>query len=1061
MARTTNKGTLIIEKTVNGSEGLSGFILMYDDTLDVSNSTQIELSSGLGYFKSDTVNVTNGAYGITVDGSYRRFRFKGLTLGQLMESIEEDPLNAGIRAYLNTAAVTSTDRENLNTQIASGVKLSEAMPDQMKTAAEVNASGLAGLDTVLFDEGSSGVVVFSGGTFGSISSSSWQDHVPTTATAPTINSLSYSLQGQDSLQELAPFGGQEGGNVSFFGANVALSGNKAIVGAETWRRDDSTRVGAAFVFTKNARGTWGAGQRLEASDGAESDYFGVSVAIDGDTAFIGAYGDDDNGNNSGSVYVFTSNHEGDWSEAQKLEASDGAENDYFGVSVAIGGDTAIIGAYADDDDGINSGSAYIFTKVGDTWSETIKLNALDGADGDQFGRSVAISGDTAIVGAYSDNGAGDGNTNTDAGAAYIFTKNAGSGVWEQTAKLISSDAFSSDFFGWRVAIDGDTAVVGAYGDDTGALDGGDAGAIYIFTKDENGDWGVDSGTAGIRNENQKVSEEEAKKWDSYGYSVDIEGNTIVVGSLATNRTSFAESGEKAGAAYVYSKDLSGDWVRTHRLLSPDFDNPALSANFGYSVAVSGDSVFVGEPHSSSNEGSVSAFTVTSLQLSYTAPSNVSSSAITDYEYAIKPSGTDSTMWSAWTSLGLHTPFYIGGVTHSQDVDVKLRAVTAAGAGAESAAESVAAITFPTNDMVFTTADVANGIQITLTQGPSSDGGSPVTGYEFTYNEGLGYYPLPQDGIITTDYGITIGDTYDVALRAITLASESAWSSLLPPTGPIILTPKEGGYSGNGYSPSSYGDGYPQSDSHDSLYVGWTPGTGEGTITHQISVDNGINWIDAGTSSNTTVTGLVANTLYNVRVRATNKAGSTEDPTGAGAINFWTAEGLPDAPTNLSATSVETGFTITFDEPVDTGASEITGYEGTNGYSTFPVTNGGTVEGLQYGMSYNFRVRSINTAGVSDWSQPITVIPGLEPTLTLDSLTGQDGAVEVSFTTTGSVNAVQYSINGGASYVALPETTSPQTITGLTNGDNLTVKLRTPWGYGNYIESNEETVTVGG
>ena len=115
------------------------------------------------------------------------------------------------------------------------------------------------------------------------------------------------------------------------------------------------------------------------------------MAIAGDTVVVGAYNDDDNGSESGSAYVFTRSGT-TWTEQAKLTASDGAADDFFGISVAISGDTVVIGAYADDDNGINSGSAYIYTRSGSTWTEQAKLMASDGVRIDQFGCSVAISG---------------------------------------------------------------------------------------------------------------------------------------------------------------------------------------------------------------------------------------------------------------------------------------------------------------------------------------------------------------------------------------------------------------------------------------------------------------------------------------------------------------------------------------------------------------------------------------------------------------------------------------------------------------------------------------------
>jgi len=150
--------------------------------------------------------------------------------------------------------------------------------------------------------------------------------------------------------------------------------------------------------------------KLTASDGAVNDLFGISVAIAGDTIVVGAQGDDDNGTGSGSAYLFMRTGL-TWTQQAKLTASDAAASDHFGNSVAIAGDTIVVGAIFDDDSGTESGSAYVFTRAGTTWTEQAKLTASDGAANDWFGTSVAIAGDTIVVGAIfnKDNGTSNGS----------------------------------------------------------------------------------------------------------------------------------------------------------------------------------------------------------------------------------------------------------------------------------------------------------------------------------------------------------------------------------------------------------------------------------------------------------------------------------------------------------------------------------------------------------------------------------------------------------------------------------------------------------------------------
>ena len=202
--------------------------------------------------------------------------------------------------------------------------------------------------------------------------------------------------------------------------------------------------------------TFSVEQKLTASDGANFDYFGISVAISGDTALVGASSDDDNGTDSGSAYIYQRDGDGNWSEVAKLTASDGEEYDRFGTSVALSGNTALVGAYLSDDNNTDSGSAYIYQRQADgSWSEVAKLIASDGAEEDRFGHSVAISGNTALVGASSDHDNGD-----DSGSAYIYQRQI-NGSWSEVAKLTASDAATYDYFGLSVALSGEIALVGA------------------------------------------------------------------------------------------------------------------------------------------------------------------------------------------------------------------------------------------------------------------------------------------------------------------------------------------------------------------------------------------------------------------------------------------------------------------------------------------------------------------------------------------------------------------------------------------------------------------------
>jgi hypothetical protein len=236
---------------------------------------------------------------------------------------------------------------------------------------------------------------------------------------------------------------------------VALSGDIALIGADYDTVGANSSQGSAYVFTRSGT-SWTQQAHLIASDGAAGDDFGTSVALSGDMVLVGAFWDDVGANaDQGSAYVFT--YSGStWTQHAHLIASDGAAGDRFGTSVALSGDTALISAPADDvGANVDQGSAYVFTHSGSTWTQQAQLTATDGAAGYNFGQaSVALSGDTALVGVPRK------------GSAYVFARSGTS--WSQQAQLTASDGTGFKFFGYMVALSGATALIGAPADDVGA-----------------------------------------------------------------------------------------------------------------------------------------------------------------------------------------------------------------------------------------------------------------------------------------------------------------------------------------------------------------------------------------------------------------------------------------------------------------------------------------------------------------------------------------------------------------------------------------------------------------
>jgi len=248
-----------------------------------------------------------------------------------------------------------------------------------------------------------------------------------------------------------------------FGYSVAISDNLAVIGAS---EDDELglRSGSAYVVDATT------GQqlfKLLASNGGEKDYFGISVATDGHLAVVGAIFGDGNVADTGAAYVFDVTT-GD--ELFKLVASDGDVGDHFGSSVAIAGDRIVIGASYGDGGVIDSGTAYVFDAI--TGQPLFKLSASDGSAGDQFGKSVAVDENRLLIGAYQDDDNG-----TDSGSAYIFDLSTG----QQLFKLVASDGIESDRFGWSVSLSGGHGLVGSWGSDAKGTDSGAAYVFDVMT----------------------------------------------------------------------------------------------------------------------------------------------------------------------------------------------------------------------------------------------------------------------------------------------------------------------------------------------------------------------------------------------------------------------------------------------------------------------------------------------------------------------------------------------------------------------------------------------------
>ena len=346
-----------------------------------------------------------------------------------------------------------------------------------------------------------------------------------------------------------------------FGSSVAISGDTALVGA---RYDDDlgSNSGSAYVFVRSG-GTWTQQQKLTAADGAADDDFGLSVAISGDTALVGARYDDDLGSNSGSAYVFV-RFGGVWTQQQKLTASDGSAGGMFGYSVSVSGDTVLVGAVMAFNGTVQEGGAcYVFVRSGGVWTQQQKLTASDGAGSDNFGVSVSLSGDTALVGARLDDDLGDAS-----GSAYVFVRFGG--VWTQQQKLTASDGIAADHFGQSVSLSGDTALVGAL---YWGLLSDQTGSAYVFAR-----------SGGTWTQQQVLQPADGAGGDRFGVSVSLYDDTALVGSYFDD-----DLGSNSGSAYVFVR-FGGTWTQQLKLTALDGSG---ADNFGHSVSISGDTALAG------------------------------------------------------------------------------------------------------------------------------------------------------------------------------------------------------------------------------------------------------------------------------------------------------------------------------------------------------------------------------------------------------------------------------------------------------------------------------------
>ena len=329
----------------------------------------------------------------------------------------------------------------------------------------------------------------------------------------------YIFQNEGNWIQHAKLMASDGAAGDEFGSAVWLQGEYAFVAAPG-DDDLGSESGTLYVFHE-INGTWVEETKLQASDGAVSDFFGEALCADGDTVLVGAPFNDDVGNNTGAAYMFR--HQGDqWVQEAVLVPSDHAALQLFGSAVSLHGDDAIIGAYHAASHGYFTGCAYVFTRTGTTWVEEQKLIASDASGYYEFGRSVAIGDGVALVGSpYHPRGGTQW-----VGMVYAFVRTGGQ--WVETQQLFASDATNDKLFGASMCMRGGQALVGAQGDDVIGM----PGSAYLLKWD-----GVTWSQEDI------LSALGTSSSDFFGYAVSFDGSSAVIGAYKRGHV---------GCAYVFA-----------------------------------------------------------------------------------------------------------------------------------------------------------------------------------------------------------------------------------------------------------------------------------------------------------------------------------------------------------------------------------------------------------------------------------------------------------------------------------------------------------------------------
>jgi hypothetical protein len=412
-------------------------------------------------------------------------------------------------------------------------------------------------------------------TFAAVSSSGspsvQRGDFPSSARGSLVQAL--AARATNELRPAAPLGvptwleqkvvASDGVAGDLLGFSVAIDGDTALVGAAQGAASgtDNGGHGAVYVYARQG-GVWTPVQTLTADDGADNDQFGYAVALQGDAAVVGAiYATIGTNARQGAVYVFERSG-ATWAQSKKLVADDGAASDTFGWSVAIDGSEVAVGAPGVTVGGNSfQGAVYVFTADGSNWAQSGAMTADDGASPDGLGFSVAVHGDAVLAGAL--------NAMSAQGAAYLFTQAAG--TWTQAQKITAADGAAGDSFGYALAFDGVNALVGSPFAPVGA--NLFQGALYPFAF-----------AGGMLSPLPKIVTDDGQSFDVIGISVSLSGNNAVGTAPFFNGSQ--------GTAYLFS-DTGAGWTQQQKFVASDAV-AGEGAAFGYCGAISGNTILIGQ-----------------------------------------------------------------------------------------------------------------------------------------------------------------------------------------------------------------------------------------------------------------------------------------------------------------------------------------------------------------------------------------------------------------------------------------------------------------------------------